>query len=152
MLRLIKSLAMHLLLAGTRFAVKSSFGTVGGGVSRSYVGDVALSAGIAVIAGAAANSVKLPTAANQRALGVTSLATVNAGDPITVVEQGEVIAIADAAITRGAWVMINAITGQLAPVGAVAGTNYEAVGYALEAAANQGDEFLLFVQPCRVQG
>jgi hypothetical protein len=134
---------------------KSKFGPVGPNVSRSYGTDAAnaaLAAGVAVVAGAAANTVALPGGANVRALGVTAIPTVNQGDPVTLVELGECTAIADAAITRGAWVMVNAATGQLAPVGAVAGTNYEAVGFALEAAAAQGDEFLLFVIPTRVQG
>jgi hypothetical protein len=131
---------------------KSLFGPVAPGQPRSYIADTPLAAGVAVIAGAAFNSVKLPTGANQRALGVTANAAVNAGDPVTVIEIGEVTAIADAAIARGAWVMINAATGQIAPIGAVAGTNYETVGMALEAAAAQGDEFLLFVQQSRSQG
>jgi hypothetical protein len=130
---------------------KTTFGTAQGGI-RSYVADVVIGAGIAVIAGAATGSVKLPTGANQRALGVTAAANGAAGDPIPVVEFGEVTAIADAAIARGQYVMINAVTGQLAPVGAVAGTNYDTVGIALEAAAAQGDEFLLLVLPQRVQG
>ncbi len=136
-------------------ASKSRFGVVGPNVIRSYGTDVAnqpLAAGIAVVAGAAYNTVQLPGGANVRAFGVTAIPTQNAGDPASIVEFGEVTAIADAAITRGQWVMVNAATGQLAPVGAVAGTNYETVGFALEAAANQGDEFLLFVSPQRVQG
>jgi len=133
-------------------SAKSQFGVVGHNISRSYKGDVALAAGVAVVGGAAINSVTLPGGANVRALGVTSLPTVNPGDPVTVIELGEVIAIADAAIARGQWVMVNAATGQLAPIGAVGGTNYEAVGYALEAAAAQGDEFLLFVTAQRPQG
>jgi len=130
---------------------KSQFGTVGQGVLRSYTADVDLSAGLAVIAGAAINSVKLPTAQNQRALGIVA-ADAKAGQPVTVVEYGECICIADAAVVRGNYVMINAASGQLAPVGAVAGTNYETVGIALEAAAAQGDEFLVLVLPQRVQG
>jgi hypothetical protein len=131
---------------------KSQFGVVAPGQPRSYICDVVLAAGIAVIAGALRNSVALPGGANVRALGVTAAATVNVGDPVTVIESGEVTAIADAAIARGQWVMVNAATGQLAPIGAVAGTNYETVGVALEAAAAQGDEFLLLVVQSRSQG
>ena len=131
---------------------KSQFGVVGHHISRSYKTDVVVSAGIAVVAGAAPNSVALPGGQNVRALGVTSLATQNIGDPVTVVESGEVTAIADAAIARGQWLMVNAVTGQLAPIGVVAGTNYEVVGVALEAAVAQGDEFLMFVCPSRAQG
>lgn len=131
---------------------KTQFGTVGHQQMRSYKADTAIAAGVAVVAGAAINSVALPGGANVRALGVTGSAALNAGDPILVVEVGEVTAIADAAIVRSNYVMVNAATGQLAPVGAVAGTNYDTVGIALEAAAAQGDEFLLLVVPQRVQG
>jgi len=133
---------------------KSNFGVVGPQVIRSYKADVDLTAGLAVMAGAAVNSVKLPTGANVRALGVTAAAS-QAGSTdkvVAVVEFGEVTAVADAAITRGAWVMANAATGKIAPIAAVAGTNYEAIGIALEAAAAQDDEFLLFVCPSRAQG
>jgi hypothetical protein len=131
---------------------KTSFGVVGPNIVRSYKAAGAIGAGLAVMADTAASQVKLTTGANVRALGVTAQPSVAAGDPLPVVEVGEVTAIADAAITRGAWVMANAATGQIAPVGAVAGTNYEAIGIALEAAAAQGDEFLLLVLPQRVQG
>jgi hypothetical protein len=152
MFKLLRKLAFFMMFGATRFFAKSLFGVVAPGQPRSYIADTALPAGVAVIAGALPNSVKLPTGANQRALGVTAVAALNAGDPVTLVEVGEVTAIADAAITRNAWVMINAVTGQLAPIGAVAGTNYETVGMALEAAAAQGDEFLLLVQQSRSQG
>jgi hypothetical protein len=132
---------------------KSKFGPIGDPTIRgSYTGDVVLAAGVAVVGGAAYNSVALPGGANVRALGVTAQATANIGDPVAIVELGEVTAVADAAIARGDYVMVNAATGKLAPVGAVAGTNYHAVGIALEAAAAQNDEFLLLVLPQRVQG
>lgn len=130
---------------------KSAFGRVQGGILRSYVADVALVAGVAVIAGVAANSVKLPTAANQRALGITAAACA-AGDPVDVLIQGEIIAIADAAITRGDYVKINAVTGQLASLTLADGTTYQhVVGIALETAAAQGDEILVYAQPAIVQ-
>jgi|SRR5579864_917251 len=134
---------------------KSRFGTYGPNVTHSWGTDVAnpvLPAGVAVGPGAAYNTVALPGGQNVRAIGVTAIPNKNPGDPVSVVEFGPVTAIADAAIARLQWVMVNAATGQLAPVGAVAGTNYEVVGLAMEAAVNQGDEFLLFVIPQRVQG
>lgn len=128
-------------------------GPIGEHVVRTYRAEGgAIGAGLGVIAGTAADQVKLPTAANQRALGVTSLAAAAAGDPVPVIEHGEVLAIADAAIVRGDLVMINAATGKLAPIGAVAGTNYHVVGLALTAAAAQDDEFLLLVNLSRAQG
>lgn len=131
---------------------KSRFGVVGHHVARSYSGDVAIGAGLAVVDGASYNSVALPVSANQRALGVTALASANPGDPITIIELGEVTAIADAAIARHQWVGINAATGQLAPVNSnnLTGGEFEVVGLALEAATQQGDEFLLFVLPLRM--
>lgn len=127
-------------------------GTVGGQIIRSYKADAVIGAGLAVIAGAAVDSVALPGGANVQALGVTGLGSSAVGAPIPVVEHGEVKAVAGAAIARGALVMINAATGKLAPVGAVAGTNYFAIGIALEAAAADGDEFLMLVNFQRVQG
>jgi len=85
---------------------------------RSYLADVDLAAGIGVIAGASATSVKLPTAPNQQAEGIT-LQPTPAGQMVPVLEFGEVKAVADAAIARGQLVMINATTGKLAPIGVV---------------------------------
>jgi len=128
-------------------------GPVGEHIVRTYRAEGgAIGAGLGVIAGTAADQAKLPTAANQRALGVTSLAAAAAADPLPVIELGEVLAVADAAVARGDYVMVNATTGKLAPIGAVAATNYHVVGIALTAAAAQNDEFLLFVIPSRAQG
>lgn len=134
---------------------KSRFGPVGPNLTRSYGTDVAnpaLAAGVAVVAGAAFNTVALPGGANVRALGVTAVPTQNAGDPVSVVEFGECTAIADMAIARNQWVGVNAATGQLAPVGSgnLVGGEIEIVGLALEAATQQGDEFLCFVLPHRM--
>lgn len=129
-----------------------AYGTVGPQVIRSYKADAAIAVGLAVIGGAAVDSVALPGGANVRALGVTAAAVDAAGKPVSVVEFGEVKAVADAAIARGDYVMVNAATGKLAPIGATAGTNYHVVGIALEAAAAQNDTFALFVCPSRAQG
>lgn len=120
-------------------------------IARSYVADVDLPAGVAVIAGAAANSVKLPTGANLQPLGIT-LQAVAAGGIVPVLQFGETKAIADAAFARGALLMINAATGQLAAIGAVAGTNYYVVGMAIESAGAQGDDVTVFVNMSRAQG
>jgi hypothetical protein len=128
------------------------FGVVAPNITRTYQADTAIAAGLGVMAGAAVNSVKLPTGANVRALGVTAAAAAVANDSVPVIEFGEVKGVADAPIVRGDLVMVNAATGKFAPVGAVAGTNYHAVGIALEAAAAQNDDFLLFVCHSRPQG
>jgi hypothetical protein len=120
-------------------------------IVRSYVADVALAAGVAVIAGAAVNSVKLPTAANLQSLGIT-LQACAAGDTVAVLEFGETKVVADAAFARGALLMINAVTGKLAAIGAVAGTNYFVLALALELAAAQNDEVTVLVNMSRAQG
>jgi len=127
-------------------------GIAGFGLIRSYKADTAIGAGLAIMAGAAVDSVKLTTGANVRALGVTAAAVANANDPVSVMELGEVKGVADAPIARGDLVMANAATGKMAPIGAVAGTNYHTIGIALEAAAAQNDEFALLVLPSRSQG
>lgn len=128
-------------------------GPVGNQTVRSYRAEGgAIGAGLGVIAGTAADQAKLPTGANQNPLGVTTLPAAAAGDPLPVCEDGEVLAVADAAIARGDYVMINAATGRLAPIGAVAGTNYHVVGKAITAAAAQGDEFVALVKLSRAQG
>lgn len=124
----------------------------GGRIIRSYKADGAIPAGVAVIGGAAVDSVALPGGANVNALGIALQAAVNAGDLIPVQEHGETKAIADAAIARGDYVMVNAATGKLAPIAAVAGTNYHVVGKALEAAAAQNSEFTILVNQSRAQG
>jgi hypothetical protein len=126
------------------------FGIIGPQIVRTYKADAVLAAGVAVVAGAAVDSVALPAAQNDPPLGVTA-AVSDGGSKVAVVEHGEVQAVADAAITRGDYVMINAATGKLAPMGAVGGTNYKVVGRALEAAAGQDSLFVMFVNPTIIQ-
>jgi len=127
-------------------------GVVGPQVIRTYRAEAAIGAGLAVMAGTAADQAKLTTGANVRALGVSAAAAALADDPVSVVEFGEAKGVADGVIARGDYVMANAATGRLAPIGAVAATNYHVVGIALEAAAAAGDEFALLVNPSRAQG
>lgn len=112
----------------------------------------AIGAGLGVIAGTAASQVKLPTGANQRTEGVTGHKAVAAGDLIPVVVLGPVKALAAAAIARNDLVMVNGSNGRFAPIGTTAGANYHAAGFALSAAAADGDEFDLFALPQRPQG
>jgi hypothetical protein len=130
-----------------------TMGTIeGGSFRRTYIADEPIPAGVAVMAGAAYNSVKLTTGANVRALGISLQAAEAAGRPIPVMEFGETRCVADDAFARSTWLMANAATGKLAAIGAVAGTNYEVVGLALEASDGQDDEVVVFVNPARVQG
>lgn len=122
-------------------------------IVRSFVAEGgAIGAGLAVIKGTAEYQCKLPGGANVRAIGVTALAVDAAAKSLPVVMLGETVAVADAAIAIDDYVMVNAATGKLAPIGAVAGTNYHVVGIARSAAGAQNDEFVLFVCPSRAQG
>lgn len=112
----------------------------------------AIGSGLAVIQGTASNQAKLPGGANVRALGITGFAVDAAAKQQAVIIAGVAKAVADAAVSVGDYVMINAATGKLAPVGATAGTNYHVVGIALSAAAAQDDEFDVLVAPSRAQG
>jgi hypothetical protein len=113
---------------------------------------VSIPAGRGVIIGTAEDQANLPGGANVQCLGITAAATVAVDDPLPVVMFGETVAEADAAITAGSLVMVNAATGRVAAIGAVAGTNYWVLGVALTATAAQGDDVLVFVCPSRAQG
>jgi hypothetical protein len=127
--------------------------TMGPQLIRTYRAEGgAIGAGLAVMPGTAEDQAKLPTGANVRCHGVTALAVAAAGELLPVVEFGEVAAVADAAVAVGDLVMANAATGKIAPIGAVAATNYHVIGVAKSAAAAQNDEFLLLVMPSRAQG
>lgn len=120
---------------------------------RSFRAQVAaIPAGRAVIQGTAEDQATLPGGANVNCLGITAAASVSIDDALPVVMFGETVAEADAAIAIGDYLMANAATGRVAPVGAVAGTNYHTVGKALTAATLQGDDVLVLVAPQRVQG
>lgn len=103
----------------------------------------ALTRGFGVMAGTAEDQVKLPTGAAVRCVGVVEETVDAAGKTVSVVMQGECIAKAGGVIARGDRVKVEAegdfIAGNAADV--------ETVGYAVNAAAADGDEFVLFVQP-----
>lgn len=89
----------------------------------------AINADLAVIQGTAADQVKLPTAAGQRAKGITALKADAAGKALPIVILGPAVGTAAAAITAGATV--------------------DVVGIALTSAAASGDTFDLVVVPFR---
>jgi hypothetical protein len=103
--------------------------------------------GLGVVLGGSGDGYRGTAAgAGVQILGVQEEPSVAAGDPISVVELGDAIAIAGAAITVGAYVKVTA-TGQFIVVTGTAGGGENIAGYAKSAAAAQGDEFVLFVLP-----
>lgn len=113
-------------------ALKDSFRAEGGALTRGY----------GVIAGTAEDQVKACSADAQRCVGVMdeSVAQDKLG---SVVIFGPAIAVAGGAISRLDRVKVanggKFVAGNAADV--------ETVGYAVNAAAGDGDEFVLFVQP-----
>jgi hypothetical protein len=100
--------------------------------------------GLAVVQGGSGDDYAVTaSAANAVCLGVQEESSYNAGDSISVIDLGEAIAIAGAAVNAGQFVKCNAI-GQFIPVTA---TGDSIVGQAKSSATNAGDEFVLLVLP-----
>jgi hypothetical protein len=103
--------------------------------------------GLGVVAGGSGDDYRgIAAGAGVQILGVQDEASAAAGDPISVVELGDAMAIAGAAIAAGNFVKVTA-TGQFIPVTGTAGGGENVAGWAKSSAAAQGDEFILFVSP-----
>ena len=110
----------------------------------------AIAADLAVIQGTAADQVKAPAAAGDRAKGITGLAADAADKAIPVILAGPAVGTAAAAITAGTFVKVDGASGKLIEVGGEsASTVVEVVGIALTSAAADGDKFDLLVAPSR---
>jgi hypothetical protein len=100
--------------------------------------------GLALVQGGSGDSYAATAAsADVVCIGIQEEASVNAGDPIAVIQGGDAVGIAGAAVAAGQFVKTNA-AGQLIPS---ATTGDQVVGQALSSAASAGDEFLLAVRP-----
>lgn len=109
-----------------------------------------IDADLAVIQGTAADQVKLPAAAGDRAKGITALKADAAGKAVPVIIQGPAVGTASAAITPGSFVKVAGSSGKLVAVGGeTAGTTIEVVGLALTGASADGDRFDILVAPFR---
>jgi hypothetical protein len=103
--------------------------------------------GLGVVLGATGDNYRGTAAgAGAQILGVQDEASVAAGDSISVVELGDAVAIAGAALTVGAYVKVTA-AGLFIPVTGTAGGGENIAGYVKSAATASGDEFILFVLP-----
>ncbi|MBI4462810.1 MAG: hypothetical protein HY653_07895 [Acidobacteria bacterium] len=110
----------------------------------------AIDADLAVIQGTAADQIKLPAAAGDRAKGISALKADAAGKAIPIIIQGPAVGIASAAIGAGSFVKVAGASGKLVAVGGEsAGAVVEVVGLALTSAAADGDRFDILVAPCR---
>lgn len=108
----------------------------------------AIGADLAVIPGTAADQVKLPAAAGDRAKGITALAASAAGKAIPVIIQGPAVGTAAAAVGAAKFVKVAGTSGKLQEVGGeTGGTVVEVVGLSMTSAAADGDKFDLIVAP-----
>ncbi len=118
---------------------------LGWGKRSTYIAqNAAQGRGLAVVQGGSGDDyAATAAAANATCLGVQEEASVSAGEPISVVDLGEAVAIAGAAVNAGQFVKCTA-AGQLIPITT---TGDQIVGQAKSSAALQGDEFILLVLP-----
>ena len=116
---------------------------MGWGKRTTYIAqNAAQGRGLAVIQGGGGDDyAATAAAAGALAIGIQEEASVNAGDPISVIDLGEATAIAGAAVNAGQFCKTNA-TGQLIPVTTVGDV---IVGQARSSAAAAGDEFIILV-------
>lgn len=111
-------------------------------VSTYIAQNAAQGRGLVVIQGGSGDDyAATAAAANALGLGIQEEASVNAGDPISIVDLGEAVAIAGAAVASGQFCKSNA-AGQLIPVTTVGDI---IIGQARSSAALAGDEFVLLV-------
>ncbi len=112
----------------------------------------AIGADLAVVKGTTDNDAKLPTAAGDRATGITALAVDAAGKAIPVIIFGPAVGTASEAIAPGEPLEVADTAGKLRPAAPGAAVNANIVGIALTTAAGDGDKFDLLVVPSVMQG
>lgn len=120
---------------------KAKCGIVEQPIRRTYIAEVAITRGQAVIQGTADNQVKLPGAANVVCLGYAE-EDAAIGMPVAIITGGEAIGIASGVIAAGVYVKVSGVTGKLIG-GLAAGENI--VGRTVHAAAADGDEVVVKV-------
>lgn len=107
---------------------------------------------LVVVKGVAADSVALPAAADANFIGVTMEDGKNGERRPIAVAGGIVKVTAQAAITEGAWVSIQGVTGKVKAAAPGAGVNSYVLGKALQPAAADGDVIGVLLCPCILQG
>jgi len=102
--------------------------------------------GRAVVQGAADDQAAVAGTANVICLGIQEEANLNAGDPIAVIEMGDAIAVAGAAVAAGNLLKTDN-AGRLVPVTGTAGDGENIVARAKTSCSNANDEILVIVLP-----
>ena len=114
--------------------------------------DVAIAPAIVVVKGVAANSVKLPTAADVTFMGVTLENGAIAELRDIAIDGGIVACTAGAAIAEGDLVSIHGTTGKIKTAAPATGANSFIVGVAMQAAAADGDIIGVLLARAVMQG
>ncbi len=122
----------------------STIGITGNPFIRTYQAGVAnILRGLALVQGASDAQLVPATVANSQVIAIAQESTINVGDPLSAVVEGEAVGIAGAAITAGEYVTTNA-AGQLVPSTAV-GDNV--IGRAVNSQPTVGGELVVFINP-----
>lgn len=119
--------------------MQTSVGTIGNAKIRPYTGPAGLSYGLAVKQGATDGAVISPTGSGQRCLGINAETDIANSGLLGIVWDGEVIAIAGAAIAADVDLIANA-AGQLIP--SVTAGDF-VLARAVTSAAALGDEVVV---------
>jgi len=101
----------------------------------------------AVVPTTTAGECKLPTAANQFALGVTTHAQLRQNHAVAVRRAGIATVTAAGAISVGAPVNVAGTTGKVKTIGEASGTLVYCLGFAETAAGADGDLIDVFLAP-----
>lgn len=92
--------------------------------------------------------VLLPGGANVAKFGGVAGHVAAIGEAVRLRIAGVVDVVAGAAVVPGDWLVIAGTTGKVTPAGTTAGTVYNIIGVALEAAAADGDIIEMLIAPC----
>ncbi len=114
--------------------------------------DIALTRGVIVVEGAAVDSVKLPSGADEGLIVGVVKDDISSGEYGEIYISGIVPTVAGAAITVGLPVSINGNAGKAKPAAPGSGANSFLLGFARSAASGDGIWFQLEIAKSVMQG
>lgn len=121
-------------------------GPVGYQNLKTYATEAAVSRGCGVKVGVAEGNATALLTAGGRGIGIAAEDQLTVGGALSVVRQGDTVAIAGSAATQGQYAKFNA-AGQVIPVTGTAGDGEEVIGRFESNPTQAGDECIVFVDP-----